>query len=167
MTIDSVLLNFRVALVALIPMVERAGILWRRPDAYDDWDTIASTLFEKLVTEVLRWSLPENAQNAFRLPSYDLLLPHYAGVSTLEVVHRSLPPGRWLFHAFGTDTEPFDVVEVRSLSADGQPLSEELVICPVDGARYCLRLDGRTSPVDEVDVARGDGSRGPAAGGRE
>lgn len=75
----------------------------------------------------------------WRLPEYDLLLSNYAGLATLEVVHPSLQPGRWVFHAFGTDNDPFDVVEVRSLSADGRPASEGLKACPVEEATFVLR----------------------------
>ena len=69
MTIASVLLNFRTALLAIVPAVERAGISWKRPDAYDEWDAIATTVFDKLVIEVLRWSLPEEERESFRGPS--------------------------------------------------------------------------------------------------
>lgn len=139
MTITAVLLNFRAALLGLLPMVERVGIPWQRANAYDEWDAITSVLFRKLVQEVLRWHLPEDKQADFQLPEYDLLLPTYAGLSMLEVAHPSLQPGRWLFHAFGTDNDPFDVVEVCSLSADGSPTSEKLKTCPIDGAVFSLR----------------------------
>jgi len=152
MKVTSILLNFRAALLALIPMAEQVGIAWKRPDAYDEWDAIASTLFEKLVVEVLRWSLHEDSQEDFRLPSYDLLLPSYAGLGTLEVVHPSLQPGRWLFHAFGTNNEPFDVVEVRPLADDGRPLSEELQTCPVDGVDFRLRAGPGAHLIMEVKV---------------
>lgn len=139
MTITAVLLNFRAALLGLLPMVERVCIPWEPADAYDEWDAITSVLFRKLVQEVLRWHLLEDKQADFQLPEYDLLLPTYAGLSTLEVTHPSLQPGRWLFHAFGTDNDPFDVVEVRSLSADGSPTTDALRACPVDGAVFSLR----------------------------
>lgn len=150
MKVTSILLNFRAALLALISMAERVGIAWKRPDAYDEWDAIASTLFEKLVVEVLRWSLHEDSQEDFRLPSYDLLLPTYAGLGTLEVVHPSLQPGRWLFHAFGTNNEPFDVIEVRQLAVDGRPLSDELQTCPVDGVEFRLRAGPGAHLIKEV-----------------
>lgn len=140
MTVTSVLLNFRNALLVLLPMVERVDIPWRRGDAYDEWDAITSVLFNKLVQEVLRWHLSEDNQADFDLPEYDLLLSTYAGLATLEVVHPSLQPGRWVFHAFGTDNESFDVVEVRSLSVDGWPTSDELKTCPIDGAIFLLRM---------------------------
>lgn len=152
MKVTTVLLNFRGALLALVPMVERVGIPWKRPDAYDEWDAIASALFEKLVVEVLRWSLPEDEQKDFQLPAYDLLLPRYVGMGTLEVVHPSLQRGRWLFHAFGTESKPFDLVEVRSLSVDGSPLSEELKTCPIDEVVFRLRIHSDREPIDEVEI---------------
>ncbi len=155
MTVTSVLLNFRSALLALLPSVERVGISWKRPDAYDDWDALATTLFETLVVMVFRWSLPDDKQRDFRIPSYDLLLASYAGSSTLEVTHPSLPAGRWLFHAFGTTNEPFDVVEVREVSAEGLPYGEDLATYPVDGARFRLRLfqgSGASEILDEVEM---------------
>lgn len=152
MKVTSILLNFRAALLALISMAERVGIAWKRPDAYDEWDAIASTLFENLVVEVLRWSLLEDSWEDFRLPSYDLLLPTYAGLGTLEVVHPSLQPGRWLFHAFGTNNEPFDVIEVRQLADDGTPLSDELQTCPVDGIEFRLRVGPGAHLIKEVNM---------------
>lgn len=151
MTVTSVLLNFRNALLVLLPMVERVEIPWKRVDAYDEWDAITSVLFNKLVQEVLRWHLPEDNQADFNLPEYDLLLSTYAGLATLEVVHPSLQPGRWVFHAFGTDNDPFDVVEVRSLSADGRPASEGLKTCPVEGTIFLLRTRSGQVPVEQLE----------------
>jgi len=141
MSTDVLLGNFRAALVALVPMVECAGIAWKRPEAYDEWDAIAGTLFAQLVVEVLRWSLPAEARQGFQLPTYDLLLPSYTGLSWIEVTHPSLGTGCWVFHAFGTETQPFDVVEVRGVTVHGQPLSESYETCPVDGAGFDLRLN--------------------------
>ncbi len=132
-------------------MVQRMDIPWRRGDAYDEWDAITSVLFNKLVQEVLRWHLPEDNQADFDLPEYDLLLSTYAGLATLEVVHPSLHPGRWVFHAFGTDSDPFDVVEVRFLSADGLPASEGLKTCPVEGAMFFLKTHSGQVPVEQLE----------------
>lgn len=148
MKVTSVLLNFRHALLALVSIVERVGIPWKRPDAYDEWDSIASVLFENLVVKVLRWSLLEDDQGELQLPAYDLLLPTYTDMSTLEVVHPSLQPGRWLFHAFGTESEPFDLVEVRPLAVDGSVLSEELRTCPIDGAVFRFRIHSDQDPIE-------------------
>jgi hypothetical protein len=94
----------------------------------------------------------------FRVPSYDLRLASYEGFSTLEVTHPSLPEGRWLFHAFGTEVEPFDLVEVRKVTEEGLPLVEDLDTCPVEGANFRLRLYQELRPskiLAEVGVCRG------------
>ena len=152
MTVTAILLNFRAALLALASIAERVGIAWKRPDAYDEWDTIAGTLFDKLVVDVLRWSLPETSQKHFRLPLYDSLLPTYGDLGTVEVVHPSLPLGRWLFHAFGTGSEPFDVIEVRLISDDGVPLSKALETCRIDGAEFLLRLGPRAGVIEKIEM---------------
>jgi hypothetical protein len=152
MTVTTILINFRSALLAVIPMVERLGIAWKRPEAYDEWDAIASVLFEKLVIEALRWSLPPDEREKFQLPRYDLLLPSYAGLGSLEVVHPLLGAGRWVFHAFGTEREPLDVIEVRPLSDSGESVSERYETCPVEGASFRLRLGPRAQPIEEVEL---------------
>lgn len=140
MKLTTIMLNFRASLIAVVPMAEQVRIAWRRPDSYDEWDAIASALFDQLVLEVIRFSLPEESREVFRLPSYDLCLESYESVSTLEVVHPSLDPGRWLFHAFGTEREPFDKIELRLLSEDGSLLSENIETCSVQEAGFRLRL---------------------------
>ena len=153
MTITTLLQNFRAALVVLVPRLEKVGIAWQRPDAYDEWDDIARTLFERLVVDVLRWDQPETLRQRFRLPSYDLLLQTYSGLAALEVVHPSLPQGRWQFHAFGTVAEPLDVIEVLQIDEDGRLRSNELTKCPMEGSAFYLRLDWQFDLVADVEIA--------------
>ena len=155
MSVTEVLLNFRQALLAILPAIERVGIPWRRPDAYDEWDSIASALFESLVFQVLHFSLPDSFKEKFRIPDYDLFLPTYTGLSVLEVRHPALPCGRYLFHSFGTENCPFDVVELRRISDTGEPYDQNLTLCSVEGATFRLLLapwpnDGET--IEEVNI---------------
>ncbi|MEM6454430.1 MAG: hypothetical protein AAF772_04990 [Acidobacteriota bacterium] len=140
MNFSPVLLNFRDALASVVPFVERVDIPWKRPDAYDNWDAIASVLFDKLVVEVIKWSLEAEKQETFSLPAYDLLLDDYSGLSTLEVRHPALTSERWIFHAFGTERRPLDVVELRKLDDRGLPCSERLKTCPIESSRFLLRI---------------------------
>jgi hypothetical protein len=117
MTVDEVLLNFREALTALIPMAERAGIGWRRIDAYDQWDNIAASLFSGLVEAPLSQLFPEAERERFALPAYDLLVERCESSAVLEVL---LPGERRirLFHAFETRDAPFDTCESRLIDPD-------------------------------------------------
>ncbi len=142
MSTGEVVMNFREALRGLVPVMQKAGIPWKRPDAYDEWDSVATALFESLVVAVLSWSLSDEEREDFRVPEYDVLLESYRGLSTLEVKHAALlGSGRWVFHAFGTKDTPFDSVEVRGVSAAGVPTDEGLVLCPLEGAQFSLRLE--------------------------
>lgn len=152
MKVNTIVLNFRSALLAIVPVFDRVGIAWKRPTAYDEWDTIASTLFQTLVVDVFGWSLRGTTEEDLRMPRYDLLLSSYAGLCVLEVIHPSLSEGRWLFHAFGTASEPFDLVEVRRLSDDGRPLSTSFETCPVSDARFGLRMESSATLIEEFDA---------------
>jgi len=138
MSAHAILLNFRMALQAIVPFVEQVGIKWKRPDAYDEWDAIASTLFEEIVVKAVMWSLPEDEQKEFQLPRCDLLLSSYGASNWIQVTHPSLQEAHWIFHAFGTQSEPFDVAEIRRVTAGGKPLSDGFESCPVQGATFSL-----------------------------
>jgi hypothetical protein len=154
MTVTDVLLNFRKALLAILPAVERVGIPWRRPDSYDDWDAVASALYNALVVEVFRWSVPSPSNELFRMPEYDCLLESYAGLCLLEVSHPAFQGGWYLFHSFGTDESPFDMIEVRRISESGDPCEQELTQCSVEGVSFRLRLDPLLNAGDTIEEIR-------------
>lgn len=151
MTVTDVILNFRAALVAVLPMVETLGIPWKRGDAYDEWDDLASCMYKQLVGNLLSAARVPFRGAPVRLAAYDMMLPDYSQYATIDVQNMELGPGRWVFHAFGTDTAPFDVLEVRELSIDALPCSEELRTCSILGSRFLLTLpDG--SRIEQVPV---------------
>lgn len=141
MTVIDVLLNFRQALLSTLPAVEKVGVPWRRPDSYDEWDAVATALYNGLVIEVIRYSLRHELQQLFSMPQYDLLLESYAGLCVVEVSHPALQPGRYVFHAFGTSETPFDIVELRRVSDAGDPCESDLTSCPVEKVRFWVKLD--------------------------
>lgn len=147
MTVLETILNFKQALIAVVPAFEKAGLSWRRPDAYDEWDAVASALFTSLVVEVLRWQLPERLRDGFRLARYDLLLDSYRDVSTIEVVNfQATSDDRLVFHALGSEREAFDSVEVRSVSAEGEARSDTLELLPLRDVSLRLRAVDPSAP---------------------
>lgn len=139
MTVTELVENFRSALLCLLPSVERVGLAWKRPDAYDDWDNLSEAVYQALIVEPLRSSLPATERERFSLPRYDLLLPSYAGKSIIEVLPPRSDGTIRVFHALGTATAPFDVVEWRPVGVTGTPKSDELETTPFEGARFELR----------------------------
>lgn len=152
MTATEVLLNFREALVALLPMAERVGIAWQRHSAYDQWDSIATHLYRRLVVEPLGRTGDPLDSEEFSLPPYDLLLRDYSGLSTVEVNHPELPSGRWIFHAFASDRSPFDVAELLEISYKGKVVTGDLRTIRYDRARFTLRVSNRVRDSDAIEA---------------
>ncbi len=137
MTVGGAFRNFRSALGELVPYAERAAIGWRREDAYDEWDEIASSLYKGLVQEPLRWQLPESERESFELPPYDLLLKRYTTHSVVEVVVPGAT-GTRIFHAFATRHTPFDICECRLIEETGIPIRPELEELPFESVGFRL-----------------------------
>lgn len=141
MSVLRAILNFGQALAAVVPVFERAGVPWKRPDAYDDWDAVANAVFSALVTEDLRYRLPEHLRETFALAPYDMLLPTYRDTDTIEIVSGEHVDGeRCVFHALGTEKEPFDTVEYRRVSAAGDPRSDTLARVALNSVSLRLRV---------------------------
>ena len=152
MTITELIANFRGALLGVQPSVEKVGIPWKRPDAYDEWDELAGVLYRTLVVDAIRARLPEADQERFRMPEYDLLLPDYGRTSFLELMPSAAGRPRRVFHALGTRQTPFDTVEWRAVSTDGTPQAEQLEMSPFDGAAFRLRLLGSQGDASILDM---------------
>jgi hypothetical protein len=138
MTESELILNFRAALCAIVPIAEKAGVPWRRPDAYDDWDAVATALFEALVVGPLKVLRDELDGGTFALPRYDLITDVQPDSWVIQVEHPSLAVGGWIFHALGTTAEPFDTVEARHLRADTQTVEPLIVECSLRQASFRL-----------------------------
>jgi hypothetical protein len=154
MTITSIVLNFREALLGLIPRAESVGITWGREDAYDEWDAVASSLYDNLVVAVLREYLAEIYRDDFQLPPYDLLINDYKNLATIGVNHPSLESNtRWVFNSFGMLSEAFDVLEVRPVSDEGIVIKKDVRLCPIEQAKFSLNWnqDGRNCRAENTD----------------
>lgn len=149
MMLTDVMLNFRAALLAIIPMAEAVGLPWKRGDAYDEWDELANCMYRQLVGSLLPMQTDRHGRVIANLPAYDMLYGEYGQYATIEVRNIALGPGRWVFHAFGTSQTPLDIVEVRELDANSRLCSEELATCPVSDSVFSVRWpDG--SVTDQV-----------------
>lgn len=157
MTLTALLENFRTSLLAILPSVERVGIPWHRPYAYDDWDSLASTLYQRLVADIVRWGIPEHLRDDFDIPPYDLILDSYRDLSLVEIVSAGHQDQIRIFHSLGTEKEPFDMVEMRIISPNGTPLSDDFEIQPFQASHFRLRVRAKNrEPIllEEVDLGK-------------
>lgn len=141
MKVTDLIMNFRMALFVLIPSIERVGIPWKRPDAYDEWDNIAAALYQALIVEPLRSCLPEADRNLFSLPDYDMVLPSYMTHSVIEVLPARDDGFIKVFHALGTSDKPFDMVEWRAIGVNGLPDSDIIETTNLENVRFALRFN--------------------------
>ncbi len=95
----------RSGLAVLIPVVERIGIPWNEDNAYDDWDTIASTLYEQLVVNTARNSV--EVTSGLEFPKYDLIYPSYDGLAHFRVILESTNECLGYFVGFEATTRDF------------------------------------------------------------
>lgn len=152
MRTTEIILNFRSALLAVLPMVERVGIPWRSGDAYDEWDAVAAALFEALVVDVFRWSLFADRPDALQMPPYDMILKSYSEHSAVEIDHPSLPGGRKVFHSFGTSQRPLDQVLWLPVTDLGEPKAMKPKPCSVQETEFLFRPQNSMDRlVDQID----------------
>ena len=107
----------RSGLAALVPVVERIGIPWTEGDAYDDWDAIASTLYEQLVVNTARSSV--EVSSSLEFPRYDLIYPSYNALACFRVILTSTSEFCGCFVGFEASGREFCKVKHTIQSADG------------------------------------------------
>lgn len=125
MLITDLMLNFQQALREIVPRIEFVGTPWKEPQAYDQWDDIASAIFEALVREPIRSSWPEEQWHLVNIPGYNYWKDGIAGRHFIEVLSDTDPGTICVFDEFSTVSEPFDTVRWFLLSkATGEILKE-------------------------------------------
>lgn len=144
------------ALTALTPSLDRARIPWRLPDAYDDWDNIASALFENIVINSIRWTLAREPRDDLKVPKYGLRYPDYSGLSFVEVVplERSLD-SYLVFVEYESTQAPFDSIDCVMVNRNGSPARNSVESIMAAGSRFRFQLrerSGELTPVDDLTV---------------
>lgn len=129
--------TFRDALIALIPSMERCHIPWRDHEAYDDWDTIADTLFRTYVLNAISWGLPDPHKSINVLP-WNSRKSSYRGLDWIEVLPISVCGEPLALIGFSTKDTPYDTVVAQPLDDHGLR-REEVILLPFDGAQFRFR----------------------------
>lgn len=155
-SVDEVLRVFHDALEALLPLMDRAHIPWREGEAYDDWDAIAETLFQRIVGSAIEWGLHDTHESVC-LPKYDELCLDYSELSFISVAHRTRGDDETLaLHSFAEDgTSHLNLVMCRSLERAGAVAESDLRAMPYVDAEFHLkwrRPDGSWAVVRELEV---------------
>jgi hypothetical protein len=125
------------ALVALVPIAEKARVPWRDGEAYDDWDAIAGCLYDNLVVRAISCA-KESAGLDMELPKYDITYPSYEG-AFIQVEGGGIPNGiTAVFVGFaGTSPDFVNVKWVRMLHFGNAP-EQTVEYSPYDACKFYL-----------------------------
>ena len=114
-SIRELLLNYRGALLSLIPWLTKSNIPYKEAEAYDDWDTITSTLYETLVINSINYSDELMDKNPF--PKYDF---QYKDYKNLNFILCEYPIGKnefLVFVSFSTE-DNFEMINTCNVAKD-------------------------------------------------
>ena len=113
--VNTLVVAFRSALRAIVPIAETIGIRWREPDNYDEWDWAAKGLFEGFVLAAIRSS--DNNAHLAPFAGYDERLSSYNDRSFIAAKSRlkALP-----FVCFETASQPFDICLLAEVDNKGR-----------------------------------------------
>jgi hypothetical protein len=138
---------FREGLIALLPVADKAHMPWKEPNNYDDWDTIATSLFESIVTRSLEEAREWNHFDP--LPKFNQRIEDYSKNSFLAVTKAETTLA---FICFETKVTPFDRCLFARLDEMGKVL--DLVREDFSSVKFLLvgRLKDGLVRLDSVDV---------------
>lgn len=151
-TANALLANLRDALSALVPVAERARISWREGEAYDDWDDLASCVYDVLVSRTIAADVGAGRE-ALPLAPYDMRLPSYAEHSAIAA--RTDDGSVLLFNRLLAGEGDFAAAEAVSASLDGRLLEAGPAVLPIDSVSWLLlwrRRDASTEFREDVIV---------------
>jgi hypothetical protein len=131
----------RQALSALAPIVEQARISWREGEAYDDWDAIASVLYENILVRSLRFAREISFDP--NVPDYDISYPSYRELDFLIVEGRDIPTGTTAaFVGFAGTSQNFAIIKWLEVDADGSVSNKEIKLAEFSHSRFYLAHNG-------------------------
>jgi len=150
-TVDELMIHFREALVALLPTMDKMMVAWRDEEAYEDWEAITEVLFERLVVESIRWSLPESEHATFKMAPYGVFLDSYVGFTFVSTIGPEVSATPSAFLSFATTQAPLDTACLRQLDDHGRLRRAEVTRVPIGSIRYSLRRVSDTGVHDRSD----------------
>jgi hypothetical protein len=152
-TVDELIELFHRALVGLVPIAEQARIPWREGEAYDDWDAIASVIYENLVMRSLQHS--QVGLRAQKFAPYDTVLASYDALGFIAVRAPGIPTGDVAaFVGFAGLSESFPAIKHVRLSQPGGKASPPLVISSYGAKFYFAHFhDGIAQMVEKLNVS--------------
>ncbi|MGQ9819373.1 MAG: hypothetical protein ACUVQ1_05550 [Candidatus Kapaibacteriales bacterium] len=120
--------NFRGALLALLPNLEKSGITWQKLDELDVFDNICESLFELIVLPKIETFMLNKHHFVPSLPKYGLFYKDYSKSSYIEALpFRNEPSGTiYTFVLFKSKSAPFDTVLCNLIDQKGSIIQRDI-----------------------------------------
>jgi len=110
-SVNELLTIFRGALTSILPWIEKAKIEWKEGESYDDWDNIASSLYNNIVCS----SLMGEVLDEYSIAEYSFVYENYSDIDFILVMSNNYKNNILAFVSFQSIVSPFDCVEVAML----------------------------------------------------
>ena len=151
-TVDELFQNFRDALLAMLPIAERAQINFRDEETHKDWERLAEACFDAFVRSPIDADRSHTGRE-LALARYDIDLADYLAASWLTV-DESHPHRAAVVRLLSRST-PLDTVQVVEIDLDTLRAGPRRML-PVDSVTFaCYRRteSGGGTLVSRVEAA--------------
>lgn len=84
-SVNELIMNFRGALLSLLPWLAKSKISYNEQSSYDDWDAISEVLYETMVLNSIRYSDEyKSLNNLLPFAKYDFYYENYEGLNYIK-----------------------------------------------------------------------------------
>ncbi|MGB9770448.1 MAG: hypothetical protein ACPLX7_00535 [Candidatus Kapaibacteriota bacterium] len=140
----SALVNlFREALLALIPIMEKANVNWKQLQEMDLFDLVTETLFQLIVLPKIENYMTKKHNISPPMPKYGFFYKDYSKTSFIEVLPNNVEhtSGIYVFVMFNSVQEPFDTVVCNVIDEKGNVIKRNVEI-PYDDVLFRFQYKG-------------------------
>lgn len=127
-TITDAINDFRTAIIALIPIFEKAEIAWIDDEQNDDFAGIVEALFKWMVNFKLENLIEQKHGEIPHLPNYCYNYFDYSKMSFIEVLSNKTNRKNLAFVFLGSKEYAFDTVICNELDYDGKVIEKNVEI---------------------------------------
>ena len=128
---------FRAGLLAVRPIMERAGLPWMSNGTSDPWDRVQEALYDAIIGSCLEHIVAADAVQP--LAPYGYVMPAYNQHSFLSARNLRLAGKPNALFDLTNGAMPFDTVVLRKLGSDLKPIGE-YIICTVAETDFEIAL---------------------------
>jgi hypothetical protein len=125
-TINEIIVNFREAVLKVVPHLESAGYLWREFLENESIETIIESLYEALVVAKLHFIMG-NTETMKDLAGYGMFYKNYNKHYFIRVIDKNNPDNVYAFSYLTSQDKAFDSVNCNLVNMSGK-VDEEVIL---------------------------------------